>query len=115
MSTLPRTPVHFPRMKVRGHRNKAKLAARIESRSVFPHATVTRTADGRYTVRAQAGPIAGVLMHRIEYSEWRDGYGRHVPAPRPKPKPKPKPQFSMSFSFKQTAEQRAALDSIFGG
>lgn len=98
MAQMPRTPVHFPRMKVRGRRNKAKLAARHTTLTVIPHARPERTATG-YTLTALVSPEANAV--RLEFTTVVDGYGRRL-----KPlsvqsiapvKPKPKPQFSVSF------------------
>lgn len=100
MSTIPRTPVHFPRMKVRGKRNKAKLAARHETWHVIANAAVGRNPDGTYSLCARPA-VGHILGHRVEFSETRDGYGRLVKRrPEPKPKPKP-PAFSMSLTFDQ--------------
>lgn len=72
MSRTPRTPVHFPRMKVRGRRNKAKLHLRItqvfEARARIEHADrygATLVVDHNGT-------------HIIRQSTTRDGYGRTV-------------------------------------
>lgn len=75
MAQMPRTPVHFPRMKVRGWRNKAKLAARHTYRTVIPYARPTPIADG-VTFVAITGPEPGAV--RLEFTRTVDGFGRRV-------------------------------------
>ncbi len=73
MSRRPRTPVYFPRMKVRGRRNKAKLHARhvtnlelrVRVHQVDP-----------YTVELIPDPIFGT--HLVTSKTTRDGYCRTV-------------------------------------
>lgn len=98
MAQKARTPVHFPRMKVRGWRNKAKLAARHTNLTVIPYARPVRTATG-YTFTALTAPEADAV--RLEFSAVFDGYGRRL-----KPlsvqsiapvQPNPEPQFSVRF------------------
>ncbi len=100
MSRLPRTPVHFPRMKVRGRRNKAKLAARHRYIRFFPHVAMT-VAEDRRTARFDV--IAGWRpgCQRLEITTVTDGYGRTIPSTPPhtviRPAPRPEPQFTMEF------------------
>lgn len=72
MSRTPRTPVHFPRMKVRGRRNKAKLHLRITQ--VFEARVRIEHADG-YGATLVVDPNG---THIIRHSTTRDGYGRTV-------------------------------------
>ncbi len=73
MSRRPRTPVHFPRMKVRGSRNKAKLHARhvtaLELR-------VRVNQVDAHTVELIPDPILGT--HLVTIRTVRDGYGRTI-------------------------------------
>lgn len=59
MSTKPRTPLHFPRMKVRGKRNRAKAAYRLTAKMFLPNAQVVG-----------GGRVALVLTRVV------DGFGR---------------------------------------
>lgn len=99
MAQKPRTPVHFPRMKVRGHRNRAKSAARHKHRTLIPHATMTQTAPGSYQFAAIAGWEPGCW--RIQIDRIADGWGRQIGRPQtrvePAPEPRPDPSFSMQF------------------
>jgi len=72
-----RTPVHFPRMKVRGWRNRAKTAARHVTVFEFPFARPVRTATG-YRFNVLAGPEPGAVLIRSTYV--RDGWGRIIRA-----------------------------------
>lgn len=85
----PRTPLYFPKMKVRGRRNRRKSSLRI---SHF------------YTMRANVQHVGGDHVdfvaseqgsHLIEYkTPTYDGWGRVVAdalPPKPKAPPKPKP------------------------
>ncbi|MDY0829082.1 hypothetical protein SK224_08065 [Microbacterium sp. BG28] len=80
MSTFPQTPVHFPRMKVRGKRNRAKLVPRVHVRQVL-YGTIQAGFDG-----ARPGEVVFVARnpatHQVELVQWQDGYGRNVPGPR---------------------------------
>lgn len=101
MAQKPRTPVHFPRMKVRGWRNKAKSAARRQYRTVYPHVRMTRTSpyDARFDVIAAWEPGC----HRLEVDQTTDGWGRAIGRPTMKithaPEPRPEPAFSMKFEI----------------
>lgn len=73
MAQTPRTPVHFPRMKVRGRRNKAKLVARHKRVLFIPHARVERFDTGfRLVILAMAelGSVAFTVTQVF------DGFGR---------------------------------------
>lgn len=73
MAQIPRTPVHFPKMKVRGRRNKAKLAARHKHVVFVPHARVERVATGIRLVvlsMAELGSVAFTVTQVF------DGFGR---------------------------------------
>lgn len=117
MAQKPRTPVHFPRMKVRGRRNRAKLAARHEHLLVIPHARAVPTATG-YRFFALAGPEPGAVM--LKSRTVVDGYGRTVRDPDPAPrKPDPAPesapfQTKFSFSAKVSGDTSAIADLLFG-
>ncbi|KJL45598.1 hypothetical protein [Microbacterium trichothecenolyticum] len=116
MSRRPRTPVYWPRMKVRGRRNRAKLAARYTTRQI-----VRVVFDGIDTVnggaRFRAAP-PGQATHMLAIDgPTRDGYGRIVksaPAPRVQPKPKPTPERSWSMGFNLTGDTSALRDLLFG-
>jgi hypothetical protein len=103
MAQIPRTPVHFPRMKVRGRRNKAKLAARHVHVGRIPYARPIPT-DGGYQFVAIDGPEPGAVS--IDYRTVTDGFGRRIPErPRPKPAPiKPAILRSTSYSFTTKVE-----------
>ena len=91
----PRTPVFWPRMKVRGRRNRAKLAARYTTQIV------------RFVVIGNACPESGRVelvsvpperaTHRIVQSQTRDGFGRIVPKPKSATTPASKPPPSSAF------------------
>ena len=69
----PRTPVHWPRMKVRGALRRWKTAQRITHRTelmVVP----TSHGDGRYTFR-MAGPAEPGAMLMVS-TRRTDGWGR---------------------------------------
>lgn len=93
MSTLKRTPVNFPRMKVRGRRNKQKTAMRVTTLTVFPHAQLV-SSDGVYEF--QILPEGGT--HYIESRTTVDGWGRKV-SEEARYEPKPKPTFSMELQM----------------
>lgn len=117
MAQKPRTPVHFPRMKVRGRRNRAKLAARHEHVVVVPHARVVPTLNG-YRFFALAGPEPGSVM--LKSRTVVDGYGRTVRDPDPAPQP-PEPESDrssfrtkFSFSAKLSGDLAGLRDALFG-
>ncbi len=108
MAHIPRTPVHFPRMKVRGRRNKAKLAARHTTLTVVPHARPERIATG-YRFTALTSPEPGAL--RLEFKTVTDGYGRRVGVPQMQSIAPPKPTtYSLQMSFKP--EDPDAFDKL---
>ena len=117
MAQTPRTPVHFPRMKVRGHRNKAKLTARHEHIMVIPHARAVPTPTG-YRFIVLSGPEPGAVM--LKSRTVVDGFGRMVRDPDPAPpKPEPEPEsapFRTKFSFSTTVsgDMSALRDALFG-
>lgn len=117
MTRTPRTPLHFPRMKVRGRRNKAKLAARHQRIIVMPHARAIPTPTG-YRFVALAGPEPGAVM--LKSRTVVDGFGRVVrePAPTPAP-PAPEPETSplrtkFSLSVKVEGDTSALWDLLAG-
>lgn len=69
--------MHFPRMKVRGWRNRAKTDARHVRVYEIPFARPVRIATG-YRFEVLAGPEPGAVM--IRSTEVRDGWGRRVRA-----------------------------------
>lgn len=77
MSSLPRTPVHFPRMKVRGRRNRAKSAARHETRVMMRvRVTQAHAADGTIQATFHLDPNG---THAVMFTTGvRDGWGRRV-------------------------------------
>ena len=84
-SQKPRTPVFFPRMKVRGWRNRRKSAMRTQT---LGEMRVNVTHVGGDHVDFVADPNG---THVLKYDTgWYDGWGRRVPAPTPEPRPKPK-------------------------
>ncbi len=123
MSTTPRTPVHFPRMKVRGHRNRAKTAERHTTRMVFPNAVLTGIEDGAYTFAVTAPPLEQPAVKLPSYvivsEETRDGWGRKVASRTAfavdPPAPKPKPAFQMSMQFQCEPEASDRLRELLTG
>lgn len=117
MSTQPRTPVHFPRMRVRGPRNRRKLALRRERRTVIPYAMLVARGPGNYVLEAVPEWRAGAV--RVVHSVTQDGYGRAVPgtfrgrAERADP-PRP-PVGSMSFDFNVKGHAPSALFDLLTG
>ncbi len=88
MSKKPRTPVHYPQMRVRGHRNRAKLAARYTRREIL-HVVIDRTApDGSIDFHA-APPGEATHVLAVDHDP-RDGYGRRAPRPAPPAPSKPR-------------------------
>ena len=82
MSTKPRTPVHWPKMKVRGGLRKWLSAQRVQSVVWMPHARLTVTGPVEpgqkigYTFTAASESQPGT--HAIKLTMWRDGWGRPV-------------------------------------
>lgn len=118
MAQTPRTPVHFPRMKVRGRRNKAKLAVRRLYRTVFPHVALVVAPDG-YSARASVLSAWEPGCQRLEIDTITDGWGRPVPGAtpqsviRPAERPRPEPTFSMQFKVENTMSDEL-WDMLFG-
>lgn len=116
MAQKPRTPVHFPRMKVRGRRNKVKLAARHTHAMVMPLARVTRGQDAHtYTFTPITEVESGAVS--IRSSVTVDGYGRQidgVDSIESVPEPPSKTAFSMSFQVGQIEYDRLHR-LLFGG
>ena len=75
MAQMPRTPVHFPRMKVRGRRNKAKLAARHKRVLLIPHARVEQIGSG---IRLVALAMAELGSVAFTVTQVFDGFGRSM-------------------------------------
>lgn len=104
MAQRPRTPVHWPRMKVRGRRNRAKTAARHRFRTVLPHTTMTQVSPNkaRFDVIAEWEPGC----FRIDVDRVADGWGREVERQSirvlPAPEPRPEPTFSIQFAVENT-------------
>ncbi len=76
MSRRPRTPVHFPRMRVRGARNRQKVALRRETKTVLPFARLIQSNPFSIEFSALAAWEPGA--YRLESSVFHDGYGRQV-------------------------------------
>lgn len=81
----PRTPVHWPRMKIRGARRKWKTSLRTTQ--VFRMYAVLDThteASGlhSYTFKATRKETPGARL--IETKHTQDGWGRSVPTPKGK-------------------------------
>ena len=117
MAQTPRTPVHFPRMKVRGHRNKAKLAARHRQLIVIPYARPVHIPSGiRYEALTASEPGA----MELRFSTVTDGFGRTAGSPHldklewAEP-PKPKPTYSFSTTFKVEGDSTRLIDMLTGG
>lgn len=106
-------------MKVRGHRNRAKLAARLTHHIVIPYAVLVAHADRTYTF--EAVPIWQIGAHRIEHTSVRDGYGRVVAgsargqAIAAEPPKRPTDRWSMSFDVKAEPGALDRLMSLFEG
>lgn len=78
MAQKPRTPVHFPRMKIRGHRNKAKAAARFRREVLMPNVVAHLNPDGSVGIQAALGrPQLGLMTVRTV--AYVDGFGRSAP------------------------------------
>lgn len=109
MSRLPRTPVHFPRMKVRGRRNKRKLRERITTRFFVPHLAIAAATDlgGGVFDTTMRVARAEEATHSAEWSVTHDGFGRVVPNPPPPP---PSPPAGQSFAMEFTMEPGAGAD-----
>lgn len=119
MAQIPRTPVHFPRMKVRGRRNKAKAAARIRRETLIPNVIAYLKPDGTVSMHPALGrPQVGLMT--VTTVTYVDGLGRNVkhhglheyllePV-----KPKPKPQFSIDFKFENRMSDEL-INLFFGG
>lgn len=106
MSTRPRTPVHFPKMKVRGARNKAKSAARYRYASTARVRIGSQDASGTTLILDPNG------THVVSGdSGIQDGWGRLIAPPTPPVmEAKPRPAFSMSFQMEPgAADLLAAL------
>lgn len=74
----PRTPVHFPRMKVRGARNRAKSAARHEQRTMLRvrlERAPRGSAPGMFTTELVVDPNG---THVLATRTVTDGWGRRV-------------------------------------
>jgi hypothetical protein len=102
-------------MKVRGRRNRAKLAARHTTRQIM-HVKLGDPTDGRMPVHA-APP--GEATHMIVVNgPTRDGYGRIVPTPAPRPVLAPrragKSSWSMGFTLKSDVDADALYDLLTG-
>ena len=111
-----RTPVHFPRMKVRGHRNRAKLAARIVTAGCIPYARPVRTSTG-YEFVVLGGPEPGAVS--VRYRKVTDGFGRRL-AERPTDppaliEPARVGATSWSFSTKLAGGDASALWNLLVG
>lgn len=120
MSKKPRTPVYFPKMRVRGRRNRAKLAARYTRREIL-HVVIDRTAaDGSIEFHA-APPGAATHVLAVDHDP-RDGYGRPAPRPAPvkpsAPAPTARAHRGVDFAaseFKMTAEFRCTTPAVAPG
>lgn len=111
MAQTPRTPVHFPRMKVRGRRNKAKLAARHVHAGRIPYARPIQT-DSGYSFVAIDGPEPGAVS--VHYRSVTDGFGRKVKE-RPTDEPtiiKPARIGATTWSFQTTFVADPSAPSI---
>ena len=117
MSTLPRTPVHFPRMRVRGSRNRLKLAARREHRTIIPYAVPVVRGPGHYVLEAVSGWQEGAV--RVVHSVIRDGFGRVVPGTArgcaERVEPPPPPPGSMTFGFTVDSPDPGGLFDLLTG
>lgn len=76
MSSKARTPVNWPRMKVRGARRRRLAAERREVRTYFPALVVTGAKGGAYTFSAPPPGTPGTMKAVIV--QHLDGYGRAV-------------------------------------
>jgi len=105
MAQLPRTPVHFPRMKVRGRRNKRKLRERITTRFFVPHLAIDGATDlgGGVFDTTMRVTRAEEATHSAEWSVTHDGFGRVVPTPAPPPPPPAPTSFTMEFTMEPGA------------
>lgn len=117
MAQTPRTSVHFPRMKVRGRRNKAKLTARHVHVERIPYARPVPI-EGGYQFVVITEPEPGAVS--INYRAVVDGFGRVVREQAPTPAaPAPEPETSpsrtkFSFSAKVEGDTSALWDLLAG-
>lgn len=81
MSHRKRTPVEFPKMKVRGWRNRALVAKRSRYVSIYPHVAYKAGApeEGVLNMEVLAEPNERSFSLSITWI--RDGFGRHVSGP----------------------------------
>lgn len=110
MSRLARTPINFPRMKVRGRRNRARSAER-HSQHYTIRANPLQTLDG--SVQFMPDPFGS---HVIEATTpTRDGWGRVVaPSPKPQPVTRPRSPWHFSTSMELSGADPQLSDLITG-
>ena len=89
MSKKPRTPVHYPQMRVRGRRNRAKLAARRATVAVIPMMRLCQSSPHEIGLVAVTTWEPGT--YRLEHKTVRDGYGRVIGTPKATATPVPDP------------------------
>jgi len=80
MGAKRRTPVLWPRMKVRGARRRALVAMRLTRLVIIPYAMPFKQSDGSVRFKAVSKPMQGAM--RLEYRTTHDGYGRSVAVKR---------------------------------
>jgi hypothetical protein len=102
-------------MKVRGRRNRAKLAARHATRLILHHVVaVFDPTTGAMTFRTGK---PGEATHSIAVNgPTRDGFGRIVPSPAPRPimRPRRAGKTTWSLSFKTEGDASALHDLLTG-
>lgn len=110
----PRTPRYFPKMKLRGAKNKYLGSLRNQTVSTMRVNVTSVREDGSVDFVVDAN---GTHMLTAR-SKITDGFGRVYPEP-PKPKPKPAPKaggwsFSTQFSTEGPVSEEL-MDLITGG
>ncbi|MDQ1113980.1 hypothetical protein QE418_003428 [Microbacterium testaceum] len=114
MSTTPRTPLFWPRMKVRSIRHREKLAARHETRTIVPMMRLSQPSPS--VLRLVAVTTWEPGTYSVETRTVRDGYGRQIgramttarPVSNPTP---PKPidlMDALLMSFRGVSRLRSA-------
>lgn len=128
MAQIPRTPVHWPRMKIRGRRNKAKAAQRIRREMLMPNVIAHFNPDGTVGIQPSLGrPQVGLMT--VKTIAYVDGFGRPAPhvglheyhlapvKPVQPARPEPAPGFgklSFSTSFTVESDTSGLLDVLMG-
>jgi hypothetical protein len=105
-------------MKVRGLRNRAKLAARYTYRTVIPYARLDRRSyGGMHAITFNVIAEYADGCYRLEHESVTDGYGRPVGTPKVIAKPAEDPEGPDGWLrryFVRQGMSREAYDLITG-